>query len=230
MKTSTIEKPTVAFVVQRFGTDVAGGAETHCRMIVEKMSSLWNIEVLTSCAREYIKRFENDYRPGIEDFDGFVVKRFIIDYLRSDDSVFSKLDLKVLKRAASRAEEMLWLKENIPGIWKKAFYMPNCKKIIKNGELISYAPNGELYEDIEFDGQFDAKCIMNEKNEILSESIYIDGKWLEVNNSGSNGQKRKIGYYDIASMEAFTLEGNEKVYFDFEFGKGWKKRSSENTN
>jgi glycosyltransferase involved in cell wall biosynthesis len=111
MKTSMIKKPTVAFVVQRFGTEVAGGAETLCRMIVKKMSPLWDIEVLTSCAREYIKRFENDYAPGIEDLNGFVVKRFKIDYLRSNDAVFSKLDLKVLKRAASRDEEMLWLKE-----------------------------------------------------------------------------------------------------------------------
>jgi len=111
MKTSMTKKPTVAFVVQRFGTDVGGGAETLCRMIVEKMSPLWDIEVLTSSAKDYVKRFENDYPAGVEDLNGFVVKRFNIDYMRSDDFTFSQLDQKVLKRTASRAEEMLWLKE-----------------------------------------------------------------------------------------------------------------------
>ena len=111
MKSPTMQKPSVAFIVQRFGTDVGGGAETHCRMIVEKMSPLWDIEVLTSSAKEYVKRFENDYSPGVEDLNGFVVKRFKIDYMRSDDSTFSQLDQKVLNRTASRDEEMLWLKE-----------------------------------------------------------------------------------------------------------------------
>ena len=111
MKSSTMQKPSVAFVVQRFGTDVGGGAETLCRMIVEKMSPLWDIEVLTSSAKEYVKRFENDYPPGVEDLNGFVVKRFKIDYLRSEDFTFSQLDRRVLNRTASRDEEMLWLKE-----------------------------------------------------------------------------------------------------------------------
>ena len=57
MKTSTKPKPSVAFVVQRFGADVGGGAETLCRRIVEKMSSRWDIEVLTSSAKEYVDRF-----------------------------------------------------------------------------------------------------------------------------------------------------------------------------
>jgi len=111
MKSPTMQKPSVAFVVQRFGKDVGGGAETHCRMVAEKLSPHWDIEILTSSAKEYVKRFENDYPPGVEELNGFVVRRFKIDFLRSDDITFSQLDLKVLNRTASRDEELLWLKE-----------------------------------------------------------------------------------------------------------------------
>jgi len=101
----------VAFVVQRYGTDVSGGAEAHCRMIVEKLKDLWDIEVLTSCAKHLFKRFENDYEPGISQVNGIPVRRFWIDYLRSDDATFSRLDQKVLNRESSQEEDQLWLKE-----------------------------------------------------------------------------------------------------------------------
>ena len=106
-----MRKPRVAFVVQRYGIDVSGGAETHCRLIVEKMSRSWEIEVLTSCARDYFKRFENDYPPGKGKVNGVLVRRFEIDYFRSDDKTFSELDRKVLSRESSREEDRLWLKE-----------------------------------------------------------------------------------------------------------------------
>lgn len=104
-------KPRVAFVVQRYGSDVSGGAEAHCRMIVERMKDLWEIEVLTSCARHLYKRFENDYAPGTAWVNGVPVHRFRIDYLRSDDHIFSQLDTKVLNRECSSEEEQVWLRE-----------------------------------------------------------------------------------------------------------------------
>jgi len=106
-----MNKPKIAFVVQRYGTEVKGGAETECRLIVEKMSKSWDIEVLTSCARDYFKRFENDYLPGKVNVNGVLVHRFEIDYFRSDDKTFSELDKRILHRQSSRQEEMLWLKE-----------------------------------------------------------------------------------------------------------------------
>lgn len=106
-----MKKPRIAFVVQRYGTDVSGGAESHCRLVVERMSKFWEIEVLTSCARDYVKRFENEYPDGKQLVNGIVVHRFKIDYLRSDDNTFSELDRKVLARKSSHEEDMLWLKE-----------------------------------------------------------------------------------------------------------------------
>ena len=85
-------KPNVAFVVQRYGLDVNGGAETLCRLIAERMHQYWEIDVLTSCARDYVKRFENEFSPGEEIINNINVRRFEIDYLRSEDKDFSKLD------------------------------------------------------------------------------------------------------------------------------------------
>lgn len=101
----------VAFVVQRYGIEVNGGAELLCRVLAEHMQKHWDVVVLTSCAREYVLRFENDYREGVEVVNGVKVIRFKIDYLRSDASIFSRLDQKVLQRIATEDEEQLWLKE-----------------------------------------------------------------------------------------------------------------------
>lgn len=101
----------VAFVVQRYGLDVNGGAELLCRLLAERMQKHWNVEVLTSCAREYVTHFGNDYDAGLEDINGVKVRRFKIDYLRSEGSIFSSLDSKVLKNIATKEEEQLWLKE-----------------------------------------------------------------------------------------------------------------------
>lgn len=106
-----MRRPKVCFVVQRYGEEVVGGAESLCKKIAEKMTRYWDIDVLTSCARNYVKRFENEYSPGKEENKGVSVRRFEIDYFRSDDRVFARLDEKVRQRKCSDSEELLWLKE-----------------------------------------------------------------------------------------------------------------------
>ena len=44
----------LAFVVQRYGADIAGGSEMHCRQLAERLSSRHDITVLTTCARDYV--------------------------------------------------------------------------------------------------------------------------------------------------------------------------------
>lgn len=106
-----MDKPKAAFVVQRYGEDVGGGAETLCRLIAERMSPHWKIDVITSCAKNYENRFENEFPPGVAVINDVTVRRFEIDYLRSEDKTFSSLDRKVLRREATKEEERLWLKE-----------------------------------------------------------------------------------------------------------------------
>jgi glycosyltransferase involved in cell wall biosynthesis len=106
-----MNKPKVAFVIQRYGIEVNGGAEEYCRMLAEKMIYRWDLEVLTSCAMDYYYRFDNEYPVGIESVNGVVVRRFKIDYFRSDEKCFGEIDIKVRKREASLEEELIWLKE-----------------------------------------------------------------------------------------------------------------------
>ena len=90
-----MNKPNVAFVVQRYGLEVNGGAEEHCRMLAENMGQQWNIEMLTSCAKDYLYRFENEYPAGSASINGVIVRRFKIDYLRRDEKCFGEIDTKV---------------------------------------------------------------------------------------------------------------------------------------
>jgi len=43
----------IGFVVQRYGTEILGGSEYHCRLIAERVADRHQVEVLTTCAREY---------------------------------------------------------------------------------------------------------------------------------------------------------------------------------
>ena len=44
----------IAFVVQRYGIEVSGGAESLCRWVAERMQKYFDVEVLTTCALDYL--------------------------------------------------------------------------------------------------------------------------------------------------------------------------------
>jgi glycosyltransferase involved in cell wall biosynthesis len=105
------KKPSILFVVQRYGEDVNGGAETLCREVAEHLVDDADIEVATSCAKHYTLRFENDYPVGTIELNGVTVNRFPLSRLRSEAEVFSALDQKVIARKATEKEELNWLQE-----------------------------------------------------------------------------------------------------------------------
>ena len=43
----------LALVVQRYGLDIAGGAEYHCRLVAEHLARHASVAVLTTCASDY---------------------------------------------------------------------------------------------------------------------------------------------------------------------------------
>ncbi|MBB6273474.1 glycosyltransferase involved in cell wall biosynthesis [Pedobacter cryoconitis] len=65
----------IAFVVQRYGLEVNGGAEYLCRALAEKLSSLYEVEILTSCAKNYFT-WANEYNEGVTIINGVKVRRF----------------------------------------------------------------------------------------------------------------------------------------------------------
>jgi glycosyltransferase involved in cell wall biosynthesis len=116
-------RPRVGLVVQRCGVEVNGGAEVLCRSIGELMSEHWDIDVLTSRSRDYVYRFENEYEEGLARVGSLPVRRFTIDYLRSDPAVFSALDRRVLARESTPDEDNRWLREVGPNCTRLRRYL-----------------------------------------------------------------------------------------------------------
>ncbi len=65
----------VAIVVQRYGEDVSGGAEMHARSIAENLLSIADVDVFTTCARDYLS-WKNEFPAGTSRINGVRVTRF----------------------------------------------------------------------------------------------------------------------------------------------------------
>lgn len=68
-------KRRIAFVSVRYGLDINGGAELHCRMLAERLALRHDVEVLTTCVKDYVKG-SNEYPAGEESMNGVLVRRF----------------------------------------------------------------------------------------------------------------------------------------------------------
>jgi len=104
----------LAFVVQRYGADIAGGSELHCRDLALRLSPAHDITVLTSCARDYVS-WENEFPAG-ETTDGPVrVIRFTVARPRRMHE-FSSLSDEVFEGGAPRERQEEWFRENGPEV------------------------------------------------------------------------------------------------------------------
>jgi glycosyltransferase involved in cell wall biosynthesis len=108
----TTEPLRLAFVVQRYGEDVNGGAEYHCRLIAEHLARQHRVEVLTSCAKDYIT-WRNEHTPGLDDVNGVRVRRFKVKKPRDPDR-FGRLSQKVFLGRHDEQDELAWLDEQGP--------------------------------------------------------------------------------------------------------------------
>lgn len=71
-------KEKIAFVVVRYGKDINGGAEYHCRMLAERLVDDYDVEVLTTGVKDYIKG-GNDIAAGTEFVNRVLVRRFEVE-------------------------------------------------------------------------------------------------------------------------------------------------------
>ena len=84
----------IAIINQRYGLEVNGGSELYSRQIAERLAAKYEVEVLTSCAIEYVK-WANHYQEGVENINGVTVRRFKTLHERVP-KVFSALDSQML--------------------------------------------------------------------------------------------------------------------------------------
>ena len=102
----------IAFVVQRYGLEILGGSEYHCRLIAERMSGRHDVEVLTTCARDYIT-WANEYPAGTERINGVTVRRYESAH-RRDINAFNQYSEWIFHNAHTRDDEMSWLEQQGP--------------------------------------------------------------------------------------------------------------------
>ncbi|MBA4367467.1 MAG: hexosyltransferase, partial [Desulfobacterium sp.] len=105
-------KPKVAIIVQRYGPDINGGAEYECRQIAELMNDIWDIDVLTTCATDYMT-WKDDYPKGKEIINGVSVYRFPVRKPRNV-RMFNRISEKVLHVPHSYDDEIQWMKAQGP--------------------------------------------------------------------------------------------------------------------
>ena len=106
----------LACVVQRYGPEITGGAETHCREYAEHLSLKHDVTVLTTCAKNYLT-WANAYSPGVERLNGVTVHRFQVEQERSL-AKFSDISLEVFSTDASTDRQEEWFRENGPFVPK----------------------------------------------------------------------------------------------------------------
>ena len=99
-------------VVQRYGADINGGAELHARYVAERLARHAEVEVLTTCARDYVT-WRNELAAGLETINGIPVRRFRVRHPR-DPERFGRRSRRVFHETHSIADELAWLEDEGP--------------------------------------------------------------------------------------------------------------------
>lgn len=121
----------IALVVHRYGLDVNGGAEYHCRVLAEHMALRYEVDVLTSCAQNTLP-WDNAYEAGVEVINRVNVHRFPVEKIR-DDILFDELSKQMGKGEKEIEEE--WISQMGP-------YCPSFIPFLKE--------NADKYEAVIF--------------------------------------------------------------------------------
>lgn len=111
------EGPSVAFVVPRYGPDVLGGAETHCRILAENLAAHGTrTTVLTTCATNHFT-WANDLPEGAAVENGVTVRRFPVG--PRDPNAFGGFHTSIaLGGQLSYWEQLSWMGNSVwsPGM------------------------------------------------------------------------------------------------------------------
>lgn len=107
------------FVVQRYGHEVPGGAESLCRELATRLASRGHeVDVATTCARSYAD-WADEYEPGVTTVDGVSVHRFPVAR-RRDAALFGDVSARLTSGTEPIALELQeeWMR--LQGPWTPA--------------------------------------------------------------------------------------------------------------
>jgi glycosyltransferase involved in cell wall biosynthesis len=102
----------LAIVVQRYGPAISGGAELHARYVAEHLARRAQVDVLTTCASDYVT-WRNEYKAGVESLNGVTVRRFPVRHER-DPIEFGRRSERVFHQQHSVQDELQWLEAEGP--------------------------------------------------------------------------------------------------------------------
>lgn len=118
-----MKKRRAAIVNQRYGLEVNGGSEYYTRILAEHLIKEYDIEVLTTCARDY-DTWDNYYEEGLTQVNGVPVRRFKTEKSR-DLKKFKRLDrMRKYLPFLSKKMEKKWVEEQGP-------FCPACIQYIE---------------------------------------------------------------------------------------------------
>jgi glycosyltransferase involved in cell wall biosynthesis len=101
----------VAFVIQRYGPEVSGGSELHCRWLAERVARVHGVEIFTTQARDYLE-WGDPYPEGTALVNGIPVHRYPTK--RRSLRALAALSEIVFTGPHTREEEVDWFRSNGP--------------------------------------------------------------------------------------------------------------------
>ena len=161
----------IAVVVQRYGLEINGGAEYHARLIAEKLSKYFSIEVFTTTAHDYVT-WDHFYKKQQESLNGILVNRFRVEKPR-DPEAFGKIQRHIFEEEHALADEMGWLEEEGPLVPELIKTLEKREKEFAYFIFFSY----RYYHSFHGVGKFSRKAILvptAEHDQVIYLSLFKD--------------------------------------------------------
>lgn len=124
------QRPKIAFIVQRYGVEVNGGAEKAALILAEQFAHWAEVSVLTTCALDYTT-WQNSYPAGTSELNGVTIHRFPVDTPRNWERSQQETG-RFMLRERTLDEEIRWIQR------EGAFSTPMLQYIKANREQYDF--------------------------------------------------------------------------------------------